>query len=120
MALATAYQWFVLVAARSGTAAFALAAIAVIVLPALVGGYYEIRWLSSLTPVGQVIARLTTDDPLPSAPFYVIYGAIWLGSGWQVRRLLAAHAAAIDRRLAEMGVAPDAALAPQPAAPTAG
>ncbi len=107
LALATVYQWFVLVAARSGTVVFALSAVVVIFVPALVGGYYEIRWLSAITPVGQFVSRLITNDPLPVTPFYVTYGLILIGSWRRLRRRLSAHAAMIDRKLTEMGVAPD-------------
>ena len=104
LALASAYQWFVLVAARGGTVAFALAAVVLVLLPALIGGYYEITWLSALTPVGQVVSRLIDDDPLPVAPYYAVYGLILLGSWRLLQRRLSAHAAIIDRKLAQMGV----------------
>ena len=110
VALAAWYQWFVLIA-RSGTVLFLLTAALLIVLPAALGGYYNIPGLLAISPLGLVMTELTSDLVLPIWPFCVLYGLIWLGSWWQLRRRLAAHAAAIGRKLAEMGV--EAQAAPQ-------
>ena len=82
-------------------------------LPAIVGGYFGFGWLSAITPVGQVVARLMNAEPLPVAPYYAVYGLILLGSWRLLRRRLAAHAAIIDRKLAEMGVATEKIAAPE-------
>jgi hypothetical protein len=105
-ALGVTYQWFVLVANRSGAALFVVAALALILVPALIGGYLHISLLAALSPIAQVLAWASDDPWLNVGPLYALWGIVLVGSWIQLGRRIAAHQRFIERTLAAMGVPP--------------
>ena len=119
VSLGVLYQWFALVAGRYGWTAFALLVGLAVLLPVLVGEYYdqflpqvtgqryplEVKLARSLSPASHYARWLDdTADPLPLPPLLGSYGLLLVGVWVLVRRRIRRHVAVVDGKLAAMGV----------------
>lgn len=115
------YQWMVLVADRSGAAMCITVVGTLMVVPLIVGEYYDHDLARAASPVSQfvqwlrvgtrtpVVAEGLVDagaQPLSLAPLVLAYGALLIYAWASLRRRLGAHTRAIQHRLGQMGVAP--------------
>jgi hypothetical protein len=106
LAVGTVYQWWVLLAGRSGTGmTMALLLLLVAVGPHLLGYYYKDEWMLNLSP-SYHFARWLFGPAGESNPQVMlgIYGLVLVLVWYSLRRRLQHLAKLVDNRLERMGV----------------
>jgi hypothetical protein len=74
-------------------------------VPFLVGEYYEIAAITSLSPLAASVRLATpSTDPYPMLPFLVVHGVAILLWNWSLFRIARNAARQVDRKLEWMGI----------------
>lgn len=119
VSLGVLYQWFALLAGRYGWTAFAMLVGLAVVLPVLVGEYYdrvlpemtgqhypaETNLSRSFSPASQYAHWIDgATDKLPALPLLGSYALLLVAVWVPLRRRIRRHIRVVDRKLAAMGV----------------
>ncbi len=107
LSLGTLYQWFVFIAGRFGKTAFVLFLMLIDLVPHIVGSYYDLPWLLTLSPSAQAVRWLQPNvgEPLSPLPLLAVYGAALVVAWLSLRRRLNRLEEVVDRRIRQMRTA---------------
>jgi hypothetical protein len=101
----TLHQCCVLLAGRSGTVTVFLLGMILVVLPHLVGRYYQLDLLLAVSPSAQFVRWLAyPTEKLNLLPLLVLYGLLLAGAWLALRRWMRRLAQVVDHKLQRMGV----------------
>src|SRR5207253_120293 len=105
LAFGAMHQCFVFVAGRSGTVTWLLCGTILLVLPLMVGRYYQLDFVQALSPSAQFVRWLAyPTETLELTPLLLLYGLL-LGVCWfALRRWMRLSEWVVDQKLRHMGV----------------
>jgi hypothetical protein len=108
VSLGILYQWIVLLAGRGGLGTMLTLVSLAVVVPHLVGEYYQIDWVTAFSPSahfsGWLFGRLLNKPLLNPVPMLAAYMALGLLLEVSLRRRLSRLGRQVDRKLEQMGV----------------
>ncbi len=116
LAFGTMHQCFVFLAGRSGTVTSLLAGALLVVLPDIVGRYYQLDYVLALSPSAQFVHWLTSPAEVQLTPVGILHGlllvtpllilyGLLLGVCWfALRRWMRLSEQVVDHQLRHMGV----------------
>jgi hypothetical protein len=105
LALATFYQWCVLIASRPGKFVFFIVLGGLVAAPMLLAVRWETEWMWAMSPLMQYGGYLKEPAaPLPYPPIVAVYTPILALAWWSVGRRIGQHVARVEGKLRAMGV----------------
>jgi hypothetical protein len=105
LSLGTLHQCCVFAAGRNGSVTSFLLGTILVVLPDLVGRYYQLDLVQALSPSAQFVRWLATPhEALALAPLLLLYVLLGSGCWFALRRWMRLLEGVVDARLRQMGV----------------